>query len=421
MTQLQQTQEELSQLAADPASKAQGPPTEASVAKYSASIGLHARVLPGKLVRMLTAALPPNAILAGTRSWYELFELSVEEVHRETAAPVTVVNLFGLETELEEGARLLAAAASQMATKSSRIAVYTHKRRLPLTLSLEVQPWLHSTKAVPLLIWTFDATDDEAPQGSAHVPCTPSACGATPMAAAVPVPVTGCAAARIATEMPMLSAACGAPPMAMAARAAAAAVRRASGLSEGSLSVGSGGSSSDETTSPRPAGLDRARVEQMLASSRLLADAGVRSFGCSPAHSGWEWSAPTTLVSSQVAAGSLCAPSVGRDTGLDRPSPLPSLADLDADESAGRRPSPASQDNDSFRASSPMGLQFGSPQGLRLGGARPDSPSSPNDLSNFLIDAFLADFNNVPDPPNLPQTTQKADDGAKPASDAPKR
>ena len=87
---------------------------------------------------------------------------------------------------------MLAAAASQMATKSSRIVAYTQKRKLPLTLSLELQvlaglgqssaharsrshkcfsgvaqPLFNTTKAIPLLIWTFDATE-ETSQRSTH-------------------------------------------------------------------------------------------------------------------------------------------------------------------------------------------------------------------------------------------------------------
>ena len=44
--------------------------------------------------------------------------MSIEDLNRDSAKPLTVVSLFGPETDIEEGARVLAAAASQIATRS---------------------------------------------------------------------------------------------------------------------------------------------------------------------------------------------------------------------------------------------------------------------------------------------------------------
>ena len=43
--------------------------------------------------------------------------MSIEDPNRDSAKPLTVVSLFGPETDIEEGARVLAAAASQIATR----------------------------------------------------------------------------------------------------------------------------------------------------------------------------------------------------------------------------------------------------------------------------------------------------------------
>ena len=167
MKQLQNTQQELAELIGQQSTQ---PGSGALSAAAAATAGFRpisptaglttARVLPGKLVRMLTAAVPPHAILSGTRAWFELFELSIEDLHRDSSKPLTVVSLFGPETDIEEGARVLAAAASQNATRSNRVVAYTQRRKLPLTLAIELQPLFNTTNVVPLLIWTFDAIDE---------------------------------------------------------------------------------------------------------------------------------------------------------------------------------------------------------------------------------------------------------------------
>ena len=166
MKQLQNTQQELAELIGQQNTQPGSGALSAAAAAagfrpISPTAGLTtARVLPGALVRMLTAAVPPHAILSGTRAWFELFELSIEDLHRDSSKPLTVVSLFGPETDIEEGARVLAAAASQSATRSNRVVAYTQRRKLPLTLAIELQPLFNTTNVVPLLIWTFDAIDE---------------------------------------------------------------------------------------------------------------------------------------------------------------------------------------------------------------------------------------------------------------------
>ena len=154
MKQLQNTQQELAELIGQQSTQ---PGSGALSAAAAATAGFRpisptaglttARVLPGKLVRMLTAAVPPHAILSGTRAWFELFELSIEDLHRDSSKPLTVVSLFGPETDIEEGARVLAAAASQNATRSNRVVAYTQRRKLPLTLAIELQPLFNTPRA----------------------------------------------------------------------------------------------------------------------------------------------------------------------------------------------------------------------------------------------------------------------------------
>ena len=55
----------------------------------------------------------------GTRAWFELFELSVEDLHRDSAKPITVVSLFGPETDIDEGARSVLLASLPGRTHSS--------------------------------------------------------------------------------------------------------------------------------------------------------------------------------------------------------------------------------------------------------------------------------------------------------------
>ena len=37
---------------------------------------------------------------------------------------------------------------------------YTQRRKLPLTLAIELQPLFNTTHVAPLLAWTFDAIDE---------------------------------------------------------------------------------------------------------------------------------------------------------------------------------------------------------------------------------------------------------------------
>ena len=202
MKQLQNTQQELAQLIGQ--QNTQPGAGALSAAAAAAAAGFRpisqgeelttARVLPGALVRMLTAAVPPHAILSGTRAWFELFELTIEDLHRDSSKPLTVVSLFGPETDIEEGARVLAAAASQSATRSNRVVAYTQRRKLPLTLAIELQPLFNTTNVVPLLIWTFDAID-EATAATAAAAAAASAAAAS--AAAAPTErVAGLGAAK---------------------------------------------------------------------------------------------------------------------------------------------------------------------------------------------------------------------------------
>ena len=150
MKQLQSTQQELAELIGRQGTPGAGPSAAAAgfrpISPSATASLTTTRVLPGALVRMLTAAVPPHAVLSGTKAWFELFEasiddpnpiprprpsptphsnpnpnpnqVSIEDLNRDSAKPLTVVSLFGPETDIEEGARVLAAAASQIATRS---------------------------------------------------------------------------------------------------------------------------------------------------------------------------------------------------------------------------------------------------------------------------------------------------------------
>ena len=121
MKQLQSTQQELAELIGRQGTPGAGPSAAAAgfrpISPSATASLTTTRVLPGALVRMLTAAVPPHAVLSGTKAWFELFEVSIEDLNRDSAKPLTVVSLFGPETDIEEGARVLAAAASQIATR----------------------------------------------------------------------------------------------------------------------------------------------------------------------------------------------------------------------------------------------------------------------------------------------------------------
>ena len=412
MKQLQNTQQELAQLIGQqntqPGSGALSAAAAAAAAGFrpiSPTAGLTtARVLPGALVRMLTAAVPPHAILSGTRAWFELFELSIEDLHRDSSKPLTVVSLFGPETDIEEGARVLAAAASQSATRSNRVVAYTQRRKLPLTLAIELQPLFNTTNVVPLLIWTFDAID-EATAATAAAAAAASAAAAS--AAAAPTErVAGLGAAK--------------RPRSPQERAGGSVERSlelsptplTSDVLQGCFDSGAGPGDSSLLSMAQMAASQRVYpCASALLSGRPGGSEGSISMACQPRIldavgrdgicSLSPASAGMTLTAGDCARLSAAALLSGRTEGV---------AGMTAMGVRSQEGSPAGHARSAGRgyAKSPVymtnlaDLDTGSgkprPQG-RLGSGSNGSGSNPSDspefLSNVLIDAFLDDFNSI--------------------------
>ena len=411
MKQLQNTQQELAQLigqqsvvpAGSGALSAAAAAAAAGFRPIPPTAGLTtARVLPGALVRMLTAAVPPHAILSGTRAWFELFELTIEDLHRDSSKPLTVVSLFGPETDIEEGARVLAAAASQSATRSNRVVAYTQRRKLPLTLAIELQPLFNTTNVVPLLIWTFDAIDEAtaataaasataahterlAGVGAAKRPRSPSfkqerasGCEARGLELS-PTPLTsdvmqGRYDAGVGSSMgASLS------DSSLLSIAQMAASQRIYPCASALLSCRPGGSEGSMSTACQPGILDAVGCDGICSLSpasagvTLTAGGSARPSAAALLSGRTEGMAGMTAmaVRSRDSSPAGNARSVGQGCARN-PVYMTNLADLDAGSGKPRPSSPASRDGSSSNPS-----------------------DSPEFLSNVLIDAFLDDFNSI--------------------------